>query len=72
MVDVQIDFDAGGRRDPADKAGLAGVTAGMTSKGIAAARARARAIRARWTRTSWARPGPTWAPASAPAPAPTA
>jgi len=38
MVDVQIDFDAGSRRDPADKAGLASVTAGMTSKGITAAR----------------------------------
>ena len=38
MVDVQMDFDAGTRRDPADKAGLARVTAGMTSKGIAAAR----------------------------------
>ena len=34
MVDVQIDFDAGGRRDPADKAGLAAVTAGMASKGV--------------------------------------
>ncbi|MEZ0306400.1 MAG: M16 family metallopeptidase [Ramlibacter sp.] len=38
MVDVQIDFDAGARRDPADKAGLASVTAGMASKGIAAPR----------------------------------
>jgi predicted Zn-dependent peptidase len=38
MVDVQMDFDAGSRRDPADKAGLARVTAGMTSKGITAAR----------------------------------
>jgi zinc protease len=38
MVDVQMDFDAGTRRDPADKAGLARVTAGMTSKGITAAR----------------------------------
>lgn len=37
MVDVQIDFDAGNRRDPADKAGLARVTAGMGSKGITAA-----------------------------------
>lgn len=37
MVDVQIDFDAGGRRDPADKAGLARVTAGMSSKGLTAA-----------------------------------
>lgn len=36
MVDVEVDFDAGGRRDPADKAGLASVTAHMTSKGIAA------------------------------------
>jgi len=37
MVDVQMDFDAGARRDPADKAGLARVTAGMTSKGVTAA-----------------------------------
>jgi zinc protease len=37
MVDVQIDFDAGSRRDPADKAGLAQVTAGLSSKGIRAA-----------------------------------
>ena len=36
MVDVQIDFDAGDRRDPADKAGLASLTADMTSKGIEA------------------------------------
>ncbi|MBN9411415.1 MAG: insulinase family protein [Burkholderiales bacterium] len=36
MVDVQIDFDAGGRRDPADKAGLASAAAGLTSSGIAA------------------------------------
>lgn len=36
MVDVQIDFDAGDRRDPADKAGLASVTAGMMSKGLLA------------------------------------
>jgi zinc protease len=36
MVDVQIDFDAGSRRDPADQAGLASVTAGMLSKGVAA------------------------------------
>jgi zinc protease len=34
MVDVQIDFDAGSRRDPADKAGLASVTAMMLSKGV--------------------------------------
>ena len=36
MVDVEIDFDAGDRRDPGGKAGLAGVTADMTSKGIEA------------------------------------
>jgi zinc protease len=37
MVDIRLEFDAGGRREPADKAGLASVTAGMTSKGIEAA-----------------------------------
>jgi len=36
MVDIRVDFDAGGRREPAEKAGLASVTAGMTSKGVAA------------------------------------
>jgi len=36
MVDVQIDFDAGGRRDPAGQAGLANATASMTSKGVRA------------------------------------
>jgi zinc protease len=36
IVDVQIDFDAGDRRDPADKAGLAGATASLATKGIAA------------------------------------
>jgi len=36
ILDVEIDFDAGERRDPADKAGLASVTASMASKGILA------------------------------------
>lgn len=36
IVDVQLDFDAGDRRDPADKAGLAGATGSMHSKGITA------------------------------------
>lgn len=36
MVDVEIDVDAGGRRDPADKAGLASMTAGMGDKGVLA------------------------------------
>ena len=36
MLDVQIDFDAGSRRDPADKAGLASSTAGLLESGVAA------------------------------------
>ena len=36
MLDVQIDFDAGGRRDPLGKAGLASVTAAQAGKGVAA------------------------------------
>jgi len=36
MVDVQIDFDAGARRDPVGKVGLASVTAAMASHGIRA------------------------------------
>ena len=36
MVDVQIDFDAGSRRDPRSQAGLASVTASMTGKGVRA------------------------------------
>jgi zinc protease len=39
IVDVQVDFDAGDRRDPADKAGLASVTAGMVGHGVAASAA---------------------------------
>ena len=36
MVDVKLDFDAGARRDPVDKIGLAGVTASTASQGIQA------------------------------------
>jgi zinc protease len=36
MVDMQVDFDAGGRRDPAAQAGLASMTAGQFSKGVVA------------------------------------
>jgi zinc protease len=36
MVDVQIDFDAGSRRDPPSQAGLALVSAGMAGKGVLA------------------------------------
>ncbi len=38
MVDIQIDFDAGSRRDPAAKAGLARAVASMVSKGVRAGR----------------------------------
>jgi zinc protease len=34
MVDVQIDFDAGSRRDPAGQSGLAVAVAAMASKGV--------------------------------------
>ena len=36
MVDVEVDFDAGGRREPAEKAGLASVAASMSDKGLEA------------------------------------
>ncbi len=36
MVDVQVDFDAGGRRDPPGQGGLAYVTAHLTGKGVRA------------------------------------
>jgi zinc protease len=36
MVDVQIDFDAGSRRDPVLQAGLASITASLASKGVRA------------------------------------
>lgn len=35
MLDVNLDFDAGSRRDPANKAGLASLTNGMLARGIA-------------------------------------
>ncbi|WP_027014789.1 M16 family metallopeptidase [Comamonas composti] len=34
MVDVQLDFDAGSRRDPQQQAGLASAVAQMSSKGV--------------------------------------
>ena len=36
MVDVQIDLDAGERRDPVQQAGLADSVAAMTAKGVRA------------------------------------
>ncbi len=41
MVDVQLDFDAGSRRDPPLQVGLASVTAAMVSKGVRAGRSAA-------------------------------
>ncbi|QFZ83478.1 insulinase family protein [Variovorax paradoxus] len=38
IVDVQIDFDAGSRRDPAVQAGLASTSAAMVEKGVRAGR----------------------------------
>jgi hypothetical protein len=62
MVDVQVDFDAGSRRDPEDKVGLATAVAMMSSKGVKAA-GDAPAL----DENGLGRPGPTWAPALAPA-----
>lgn len=36
MVDVHIEFDQGGRRDPADKMGLSSLAASLASKGVLA------------------------------------
>ena len=36
MVDVRVEFDAGGRRDPADKPGLANLMASSTAYGVRA------------------------------------
>ena len=36
IVDMQVDFDAGSRRDPASQAGLASTTAAMVEKGVRA------------------------------------
>ena len=36
MLDVQIDFDGGSRRDPPSKVGLANMTAALLDKGIVA------------------------------------
>ncbi|SFQ44973.1 zinc protease [Variovorax sp. OK605] len=38
IVDVQVDFDAGSRRDPAAQAGLASTTSAMVEKGVRAGR----------------------------------
>ena len=48
MVDVQLDFDAGSRRDPAPQAGLASATALMACKGRGCAGWPAGAGRTSW------------------------
>ena len=53
MVDVQIDFDGGSRRDPPAKAGLASVMAGMVDKGVLA-KAGARALSENDLNDAWA------------------
>lgn len=59
MLDVQVDFDAGSRRDPADKAGLASLVATMSSKGVAA-KAGALALDENQLSEAWADLGATF------------
>ena len=61
MLDLQIDFDAGSRRDPPLQAGLADVTASLA----------ALTARQHWMKMNWARLGPTWGPHLGPMPVPT-
>jgi zinc protease len=58
MLDVQIDFDAGNRRDPTAQAGLAEVTALMVGKGVAA-RGKAPALDENQLSQAWADLGAT-------------
>lgn len=59
MLDVQVDFDAGSRRDPSDKAGLASMVANMSSKGITA-KAKAPALDENQLSEAWADLGATF------------
>lgn len=54
MVDVQIDFDAGSRRDPAQQVGLASAAAMMTSKGVRALSAKDPALDENALGEAWA------------------
>ena len=60
MVDVQIDFDAGSRRDPAALAGLANITAQSTSSGVQATKGQA-ALDEQALSQAWADLGATFA-----------
>ena len=54
MVDVQIDFDAGARRDPKAQAGLAGNAAALMSKGTLAVRPGEQALDENALSEAWA------------------
>ena len=54
LVDVQIDFDAGSRRDPAQQVGLASAAAMMTSKGVRALSAKDPALDENALGEAWA------------------
>jgi zinc protease len=54
MVDVQMDFDAGSRRDPAQKTGLASAVVAMASKGVKAAGATEPALDENGLGEAWA------------------
>ncbi len=69
MLDVQLDFDAGSRRDPAEQAGLASVTASLSGMGVRANPARSEVA---LDENALGEAGPTWAPTSAAMPALTA
>jgi zinc protease len=60
MVDVQLEFDAGGRRDPQGLAGLASLTSGQFSKGVLASGSRT-ALDENQLGEAWADLGATFA-----------
>ncbi len=63
MVDVQIDFDGGSRRDPPQMAGLATATASMTALGVRASSA-GPALDENALGEAWADLGAQWAPSA--------
>ena len=54
MLDVQIDFDAGSRRDPSARAGLASTMAAMSAKGVLAGSATEAALDENALSEAWA------------------
>ena len=59
MIDIQVDFDGGSRRDPSDQAGLAAATAWMLDRGIGAA-AGADALDENQVAEAWSDLGAEW------------